>query len=31
MLENMNAGSVIVDLAVESGGNCEFSQVGKIN
>ena len=30
MLENMNAVSVIVDLAVESGGNCEFSQVGKI-
>ena len=26
MLENMNAGSVIVDLAVESGGNCELSK-----
>ncbi|MDC3114182.1 Re/Si-specific NAD(P)(+) transhydrogenase subunit alpha [Alphaproteobacteria bacterium] len=30
MLENMQNGSVIVDLAVESGGNCEFSQVGKV-
>jgi NAD(P) transhydrogenase subunit alpha len=30
MLENMKPGSVIIDLAVESGGNCEFSQVGKI-
>jgi len=30
MLDNMSPGSVIVDLAVETGGNCEFSQVGKI-
>ena len=29
MLNNMKQGSVIVDLAVESGGNCEFSQLGK--
>ena len=30
MLANMKAGSVIIDLAVETGGNCEFSQLGKI-
>ena len=30
MLDNMKQGSVIVDLAVESGGNCEYSQLGKI-
>ena len=30
MLDNMKQGSVIVDLAVESGGNCEYSQVGKV-
>ena len=30
MLDNMQTGSVIVDLAVESGGNCEYSQVGKV-
>jgi len=29
MVELMKAGSVIVDMAVGSGGNCELSQVGK--
>jgi H+-translocating NAD(P) transhydrogenase subunit alpha len=30
MLATMKPGSVIVDLAVESGGNCEGSQVGQV-
>ena len=30
MLATMKPGSVIVDLAVESGGNCEGSEVGKV-
>ena len=30
MLDKMKQGSVIVDLAVESGGNCEYSQLGKV-
>ncbi|MCF6214570.1 MAG: Re/Si-specific NAD(P)(+) transhydrogenase subunit alpha [Emcibacter sp.] len=30
MVQSMKPGSVIIDLAVESGGNCELSQVGKI-
>jgi H+-translocating NAD(P) transhydrogenase subunit alpha len=30
MVEAMKAGSVIVDLAVERGGNCELSQAGEI-
>lgn len=30
MIANMKPGSVIVDLAVESGGNCEGSVVGEI-
>ncbi len=30
MIENMKSGSIIIDLAVETGGNCEFSQIGKI-
>ena len=30
MLESMRPGSVVVDLAVESGGNVEGSQVGKV-
>ena len=30
MVETMKPGSVIVDLAVESGGNCELSESGKI-
>jgi NAD(P) transhydrogenase subunit alpha len=29
MVERMKAGSVIVDLAVEQGGNCELSERGK--
>lgn len=29
MVESMNAGSVIVDMAVESGGNCVLSKVGE--
>lgn len=30
MVESMKPGSVIVDLAVESGGNCELSEAGKV-
>ena len=30
MVESMRSGSVVVDLAVESGGNVEGSQVGKV-
>lgn len=30
MVEAMKPGSVIVDLAVESGGNCEGSELGKV-
>ncbi len=30
MLETMKTGSVIVDLAVEQGGNCELSEAGKV-
>jgi proton-translocating NAD(P)+ transhydrogenase subunit alpha len=30
MVESMRPGSVVVDLAVESGGNVEGSQVGKV-
>ncbi len=30
MVRDMRAGSVIVDLAVETGGNCELSEVGKV-
>lgn len=30
MVESMKPGSVIVDLAVEQGGNCELSQAGEI-
>ncbi len=30
MVREMRQGSVIVDLAVEQGGNCELSEVGKI-
>ena len=30
MVESMKAGAVIVDLAVESGGNCELSKLGEI-
>jgi H+-translocating NAD(P) transhydrogenase subunit alpha len=29
MVQSMKPGSVIVDLAVESGGNCELSEAGK--
>lgn len=29
MVKSMKAGSVIVDLAVEQGGNCELSEAGK--
>src|SRR5437762_1331877 len=29
MIRTMRAGSVIVDLAVETGGNCELSKVGE--
>ena len=27
----MKAGSVVVDLAAESGGNCEYTKHGEIN
>lgn len=30
MVKSMKPGSIIVDLAVESGGNCETSEAGKI-
>jgi NAD(P) transhydrogenase subunit alpha len=30
MVESMRPGSVIVDMAVEQGGNCELSQAGEI-
>lgn len=30
MVKSMKAGSVIVDLAVETGGNCEASKEGKV-
>jgi NAD(P) transhydrogenase subunit alpha len=30
MVESMKPGSVIVDLAVESGGNCELSVLGQV-
>ncbi len=30
MVKSMKQGSVIVDLAAESGGNCELSQAGKV-
>lgn len=30
MLRNMKPGSVVVDLAVEQGGNCALSEAGKI-
>ncbi len=30
MVKSMKPGSVIVDLAVENGGNCELSQAGKV-
>src|SRR5690625_6982655 len=29
MVENMNAGSVIVDLAAETGGNCALTRPGE--
>ncbi len=30
MVESMREGSVIVDLAVEQGGNCEYAQAGEV-
>jgi len=30
MVESMKPGSVIVDLAAEQGGNCEFTEPGKV-
>jgi NAD(P) transhydrogenase subunit alpha len=30
MVEDMKPGSVIVDLAAESGGNCELTQAGQV-
>jgi len=30
MVKTMKLGSVIVDMAVEQGGNCEISEAGKV-
>ena len=30
MVESMSSGSVVVDLAVEAGGNCPLSKLGKV-
>ena len=30
MVESMRPGSVIVDLAVENGGNCELARMGEV-
>ena len=30
MVDSMASGSVIVDLAVESGGNCPLSKIGEV-
>jgi len=30
MVQSMKPGSVVIDLAVESGGNCELSEPGKV-
>ena len=30
MVESMREGSVIIDLAVEQGGNCEYAQPGEV-
>ena len=30
MVNSMNKGSIIVDLAVESGGNCPLSKIDEI-
>ena len=30
MVKNMRPGSVVLDMAVEFGGNCEISEIGKI-
>ena len=30
MVDNMKEGSVIVDLAAEAGGNCEYTKNGEI-
>lgn len=30
MVDSMKAGSVIIDLAAQSGGNCEYTQPGKV-
>ncbi len=30
MVDNMKEGSVIVDLAAEAGGNCEYTENGKV-
>ncbi len=31
MVKSMKTGSVIVDLAVETGGNCELTEAGKVS
>ena len=30
MVDSMKPGSVIVDLAAATGGNCEYTQAGKV-
>jgi NAD(P) transhydrogenase subunit alpha len=30
MVESMRPGAVVVDIAVESGGNCELSKLGEV-
>ncbi|CAN5241605.1 Re/Si-specific NAD(P)(+) transhydrogenase subunit alpha [soil metagenome] len=30
MVANMKAGSVVIDMAIERGGNCELSELGRI-
>ena len=30
MVESMSSGSIVVDLAVEAGGNCPLSQIGQV-
>ena len=30
MVETMASGSVVVDLAVEAGGNCPLSKIGEV-
>ena len=31
MVDSMKRGSVVVDLAAETGGNCEYTKKGEVN